>query len=52
LQILDRAQRRLGWFPAVPATVRLCAAELAGTHKTGTITRRLAVISRYHRDHN
>jgi site-specific recombinase XerD len=46
-----RTNRRC-WFPAEPATVGLYAAELAATHKASTITRRLASISRYHRNHN
>jgi site-specific recombinase XerD len=45
-------QQRLRWFPADPATVGLYVAELASTHKISTITRRLASISRYHRDRN
>jgi len=44
--------KRLRWFPAEAATVGLYVAELARTHKTSTITRRLAAISRYHRDRN
>jgi hypothetical protein len=36
--IFRRARKQLRWFPVEPATVGLYAAELAGRHKTGTIT--------------
>jgi site-specific recombinase XerD len=43
--------QRLRSYPADPATVGLYIAALAGTHKVSTITRRLAAISKWHRDH-
>jgi site-specific recombinase XerD len=39
-------------FPAEVSSVGLYAAELASARKPSTIARRLAAISRYHRDHN
>jgi site-specific recombinase XerD len=45
-------KNKLRAFPGEPTSVGLYVAELADTHKTSTITRRLASISRYHRDHN
>jgi site-specific recombinase XerD len=44
-------QHRLRPYPADPSTVGLYIASLAATHKTSTITRRLATISKQHRDH-
>jgi site-specific recombinase XerD len=44
-------QHRLRAYPADPATVGLYIAALAETHKVSTITRRLAAISKQHRDH-
>jgi site-specific recombinase XerD len=43
---------RLRSYPATPAIVGLYVAALASKHKVSTITRRLAAISRYHRDRN
>jgi site-specific recombinase XerD len=44
-------EHRLRAYPADPATVGLYIAALAETHKVSTITRRLAAISKQHRDH-
>jgi site-specific recombinase XerD len=44
-------RHRLRAYPADPATVGLYIAALAETHKVSTITRRLAAISKAHRDH-
>jgi integrase len=44
--------KRFRWFPAEPATVGLYIAWLAETRKVSTIMRRLAAISKFHRDRN